>query len=281
MKTFPIALANHYALGTTRLSAAIRIERTDGEVFAFTEAQIPALIDAVKYQKQGLALSDIASASDMSVSNLELSTLDDGSIFSRADIFGGVWKNARFLIFRYNRLDPAGGINPLMAGTFGDATILRNVIVIELRSLMQYLQQPVGNISTKTCRARLGDSLCTVDLAPFTFTGTLTQVTNNQVFRDSSRAEAAAYFAEGILTFTSGDCEGLSQKVKLFATDGTFTLSLPMFSTVAVGDTYSVLTGCQKRLEDCRDKFNNVLNFQREPHRPGVDQLTSAPEPSV
>jgi uncharacterized phage protein (TIGR02218 family) len=53
-----------------------------------------------------------------------------------------------------------------------------------------------------------------------------------------------------------------------------FTLSLPMLSAISAGHTFSVIAGCQKRLEDCRDKFSNVLNFQGEPHLPGIDQLT-------
>jgi hypothetical protein len=49
-----------------------------------------------------------------------------------------------------------------------------------------------------------------------------------------------------------------------------------------VGDTYSVHAGCRKRLaEDCLAKFDNVLNFQGEPHRPTVDDLTASPEPNA
>ena len=56
------------------------------------------------------------------------------------------------------------------------------------------------------------------------------------------------------------------------------TLVLAMPAAVQVGDTFSIVAGCRKRLEDCRDKFDNVLNFRGEPHRPGVDALTAAPE---
>jgi hypothetical protein len=30
-------------------------------------------------------------------------------------------------------------------------------------------------------------------------------------------------------------------------------------------------------VSDCVDKYNNILNFQGEPHAPGVDALTSPP----
>jgi uncharacterized phage protein (TIGR02218 family) len=35
--------------------------------------------------------------------------------------------------------------------------------------------------------------------------------------------------------------------------------------------------GCDKRLETCRDRFANTLNFRGEPHLPGNDLLTRYP----
>ena len=51
---------------------------------------------------------------------------------------------------------------------------------------------------------------------------------------------------------------------------------------IQVGDTLSALAGCGKRLsEDCDTRFNNVLNFQGEPHAPALDDLTQTPDPSA
>jgi uncharacterized phage protein (TIGR02218 family) len=62
-------------------------------------------------------------------------------------------------------------------------------------------------------------------------------------------------------------------EVKSFA-GGSFTLSQLMPKTISVGDSYSVYAGCRKRfLEDCRDKFNNVVNYRGEPYVPGTDQI--------
>jgi hypothetical protein len=47
---------------------------------------------------------------------------------------------------------------------------------------------------------------------------------------------------------------------------------------IQIGDTFSAVAGCQKRLaEDCGTKFSNVVNFGGEPHLPGIDALTSPP----
>jgi len=275
LKTLPSALATHVALGTTTLAHILKITRLDGQVFAFTSADEDVTISGVAYlSTPGLDVSSVAVSSGLNVDNLELTTLDDGTTFNKVDVLGGVWRNAAFVISRYNFNSPADGVETLMAGTVGEVQLKRGSIVAELRGLQQYLQQSVGSVTSKTCRARLGDSLCTVALAGYTVTGSVTSVTNNQIFTDTAATQAADWFAEGVLTFTSGNCTGLQQKVKAFSA-GQFTLSLPMLQNILMGDTYTVYAGCRKRLaEDCAGKFNNVINFQGEPHLPGVDQLS-------
>jgi len=279
VKVIPINLQAHYDGGSTTLAYGLKVTRADAQVYAFTSADSDQTVGGVVYLSgPGLNISDIVASAGLAVDNLELSTLDDGSTFTGRDVLSGVWRNAAFQIIRFNYLVPTDGVEVLLTGTIGNVSRTRGLITAELRGLQQYLQQPIGNVTSKTCRARLGDSLCGITLATYTFTGTLTSVTNNQTFADSGRAQAADYFTEGILTLTSGANIGLSQKVKGHAAGGVFTMSLPFLSTVAVGNTYSVAAGCRKRLaEDCVAKFGNALNFQGEPHLPGIDQLTSPP----
>lgn len=284
-KTIPVPLLANYASDTPTTAFGLRITRTDAEVFGWTSADIDTddIGDAVLYRAApGLDVASWAASAGLAVGNTELRILHEDDTITRADILAGLWNNAVFYLFRYNWASPSDGVEPISAGRLCEVHPRAGHYVVELRDLRQYLQQPVGAAGTKTCRARLGDPLCGVDLAPWTFTGIITSVTSKQVFRDSARAEAADYFAEGILTWTAGLNAGLAQKVKAHAADGTFTLSLPMIFAVQVGDTYSVIAGCRKRLdEDCVGKFNNALNFQGEPHRPTVDDLTSSPEVNV
>lgn len=282
MKTIPSALATAYASRETTLAYGLKITRADATVYAFTSHDVDDEVGGITYSANpGLSITDLVIQASAAVGNLELTTLDDGTMFTRADVLGGRWRNAAFELFRYDWANLAGGVDPQLAGTLGEGKMRQNDIVIELRDLRQYLQQAVGSASSKTCRARLGDAKCAKDLTAFTYTGTLTGVTSNQVFADSGRSEADAWFDEGEITWTGGANDGLSAKVKSFAS-GAFTLALPMVSEVAVGDTYSVIAGCRKRLEeDCYTKFDNVPNFQGEPHRKGLNDLTKAAASSV
>lgn len=282
MKTIPIALATHLAAGTTTIGYLLKITRKppDSQVFGFTSADADVTISSVLYRSTpGLDVSSIAVEAGGAVDNLELTTLDDGSVFSRVDVMGGLWRNAAFELSRYNYASPGDGIDVIMVGVLGEVRYVRNTLTVELRGLQQFLQQPIGSISSKTCRARLGDAMCTKALGPLTFAATVTSVTSNQIFTATALTQGDDYFGEGILTWTSGPNINLSQKVKTHAVGGVVTLSLAMFQDVAIGHTFSIIAGCRKRMaEDCITKFANVLNFQGEPHLPGVDAVTKPPK---
>lgn len=283
------------ALAGEKLGSGLRITRTDGAVYGFSDQQTAALIGGVTYAASMLDISGIVIAANAAVGNLELTTLHDESVFTTADILGEVWENAAFLIFRYDTTDLSAAVDSLLAGTLGNIRLRDNTVVAELRDLRQYLQASVGAVSSKTCRYRLGSSdendggLCMIDLdgsPSLRATVTLTQVTSNQVFRVSALSVADDWFGEGEIEWLTGANAGQMRKVKSFERGSPvvneFTLALPMFSTVGVGDTAIVTPGCRKRfLEDCVGKFGNGPNFGGEPHRKGTNDLTKPPTVDV
>lgn len=277
-RSIPALLLAHYGTNSTTMAYGMKVTRKDAAVYGWTSHDVDATISAVLYRAgPGLNVSELATSAGFAVDNAELTILPDDTLVTRDDILAGRWSGASFEIFRYDWSTPANGRDVLFVGTFGEVTLRETSATVELRGLQQALQQPIGAPSTKNCRARLGDAKCRIDLESATWkkNGTLTSVASNQVFTDSARAEAAGYFTEGTITWTSGANAGITERIKTHATGGVFTLMVPMMLTVATGNAYTVRAGCLKRLtEDCRDKFNNVLNFQGEPHRPTVDDVT-------
>lgn len=312
MKSIPAALQAHYDAGGTSVAHALVIQRTDGQLFGFTSHDLPFVLDVAPWGydnaalafdcKQGLTASTLECTAGLAVDNMELTTLDDGSLFERDEVLAGVWRNAAWRIFRY-RWDVAvptiaNDVETLARGTVGEITLGATTIKVELRGLKQALQQPVGEVSTKTCRNRLGDGRCKVDLEPWTHAAVVTAVTDKRTFvlellpvtpdpdPDADPEDPPPepvqpdplpddYLGEGVVTWTNGANANLSQKVRTYTAAGLVTLVLPMVMPIAVGDQITVVAGCRKRLlEDCRDKFANVLNFRGEPHRPTTDALT-------
>jgi uncharacterized phage protein (TIGR02218 family) len=292
MKPIPIALAQHYAEPVNSLAHCLKVTRQDDQVYGLTSCDRTLVVAGVTYLADpGLMVQNLSYAAGGQVPNTEVMFLPDGVILLRADFLAGLWNAAAFELFELNYLRPDDGVNTLLKGTLGEARPNRDGFVCELRGLGQVLQQPVGQVTTKNCRAELGDSRCKVDLAPFTFAGSVTAVTSNQVFRDDTLPQSDNYFKEGVVRWLTGANAGLVAKVKDFAGIGHITLTLPMVLPVEVGDTFEIVAGCQKRHErsaenpsgvsDCVDKFNNLLNFQGEPHLRGNDQLIRPVEPSV
>ncbi len=112
-----------------------------------------------------------------------------------------------------------------------------------------------------------------------TLTGTLTGVTDNSNFADTSRTEADDFWTFGLLTFTSGNNIGIALEIKDYVlSTGAFELYTAMPFIVQVGDTYEVTAGCDKKVATCIAKFNNVNNFRGEPFVPGQDYMFRYPD---
>lgn len=181
------------------------------------------------------------------------------------EIASGVFDSARGYLFATTWNSPVEDEEPIVASLLGKTTLLDGRYKIEEMALIDALNQSVGKTYTAACPKKFGGQEfagCKIALGPITKTGTLTAVTSNTVFRDSARTEAADWFAGGTIAFTSGPNAGLkAQQIKAYSADGTITTREPFHYPVAAGDAYTMIPGCRKRLQDCRDKWNNVINF--------------------
>jgi hypothetical protein len=75
------------------------------------------------------------------------------------------------------------------------------------------------------------------------------------------------YYAEGVITFTSGVLTGLSRQVQMSDGSGNITCSSGFPSPPAIGDTFTVRRGCSKTLGACQT-FLNTANYGGFPFVP-------------
>jgi len=214
----------------------------------------------------GYDFSGYESVSSMAPGAVDLQGILGVAGISREAIASGVYDNARCYLFATTWTAPIEDEEPLTASTFGKATLIDDAFVIEEMALIDTLNQSVGQTYTSNCQKTFGSTTgpvigrCNKVVTPSS--GTITSVTSSSVFRDSARAEVADYFGYGMLSFTSGANAGLKPiQVKRHEADGTLELFEAMPYPMAIGDAYSLIPGCRKRLEDCRDKWNNTSNF--------------------
>lgn len=79
------------------------------------------------------------------------------------------------------------------------------------------------------------------------------------------------YFAQGVITMTSGVNNGLSRTVQTYTNNGSNNVCnvIPPFPQApSAGDTFTITAGCDRRLSTCVAKFNNVSHFMAFPFVP-------------
>jgi len=273
VKSITPELRAHWAEGTTTIATCWRLELTNGTIMGFTSHDSDITYDDVVYKAStGFTPTQYEQSADASVDGMEVQAFLDSESITAGDIAAGIYDHAEFYVFKINWSDQSQGILKVQRGWVGEISRKDNLFVAEVRSLTQAIQQQTGRLYTGQCDAQLGDPRCGVNLASFTTTGTVTAVTDNSTFTDSSNGEADDYFNYGLITWTVGNNAGRSMEVKSF-TSGQFVLFQPMPSNIEVGDQYSVYAGCDKLFNTCGTKFANKTNYRGFPQIPGRDRM--------
>jgi uncharacterized phage protein (TIGR02218 family) len=159
----------------------------------------------------------------------------------------------------------------------------RLAFVAEVRSLAHLLNQTVGRTFQHACDAELGDARCGVDLddPAFKATGSVTSVIGDRSFAASGLGGfAAGWFTLGRLSWTGGANTGrLAEVASHDVVSGARRLTLleAPVRPIAVSHDFVVRAGCDKRVETCRDRFANAVNFRGFPHIPGQDTVVRYP----
>jgi uncharacterized phage protein (TIGR02218 family) len=281
MKTLDSGLVTHLSGGVTTLCFCWRVERKDGTVMGFTDHDRDLTFDGVTYAAAtGFTASQIEDQLGLAVSNLDV----DGALSSLAitedDLNAGRWDDAAITIYRVNWADTSQRVI-VRKGYLGKVTRSAVAFTAELRGLAARLDQTAGRVFQRTCPWDLGDSRCTVDLDDDTMhgAGTVTQAIDDFDFVASGLDDfASGWFSRGKIVWTSGANEGLAVEAKSHSQTDTaarISLFLPVPDPIQVGDTFTITAGCDKRIETCRDKFSNVVNFGGFPHMPGNDFILS------
>ena len=152
-----------------------------------------------------------------------------------------------------------------------------------MRSLAHILNQTVGRTFQHACDAEFGDARCGVDPEDPAYrgSGSVIALTGDRSFAASVLVSfAASWLTLGRLTWTSGANGGRTAEVAshdvVGGAHGLTLLETPV-RPIAPGDDFVARAGCDKRLETCRDRFANVVNFRGFPHIPGQDAVIRYP----
>ncbi|HVZ05142.1 DUF2163 domain-containing protein [Hyphomicrobium sp.] len=280
MKTLSPEFAAHLASGATTLCWCWRVARRDGVIMGFTDHDRAVTFAGTTYEAaSGFAASDIKDSLGLAVDNLEVNGALSSATLTDDDLAAGRFDDARIEIYRVNWDDPSQRVL-MRAGSIGEVRRSGASFTAELRGLAHYLQQQRGRLLQLTCDADLGDARCTIDLSSPAFRGTGTIISASSARRFTVSGLDTfenGFFSRGLFVFTSGASAGLKIEVKShlkLATAVTIELWAAAEGPPSVGDTFAVTAGCDKRVETCKARFSNVVNFRGFPTIPGNQFLT-------
>ena len=279
MKAFSPALQSHLDDGTTTLSWCWRITRADGVTLGFTDHDQVLTFDGTVFEPEsGFAASEVRSGSDLSVDAQDAEGVLTSDRITETDIIDGRWDNAGVDLWRVNWADPSQRVL-MRRGAVGQIRRGRMAFVAEVRSLAHVLGQTVGRAYQASCDAALGDARCGVNLEAHAFKGSgvvLALIRDRGFLASGLGAFATGWFASGTVEWTSGANAGRRAEVMMHEVAGTevsITLMEMPARALATGDAFVIRAGCDKRLETCRDRFANALNFRGFPNIPGQDAV--------
>jgi uncharacterized phage protein (TIGR02218 family) len=272
----------HLDSGATTLARAWAVTRRDGMMLGFTDHDRDLAFDGVVFRAaSGMTARALAQTTGLSVDNSEaVGALRDAGL-READIAAGRYDGAEVRIWLVNWAAVAAR-RLEFCGTLGEVTRAGGAFRAELRGLTEALGQPQGRVYRAGCSAVLGDLDCGFDTGQAGyFAEVAAEAVEGNVFRFAALPGFDDRWFEGgrleVLTGAAAGLVGVVKNDRLSALGRVVEVWQALGDVVAPGDALRIMAGCDKRVETCRLKFDNLLNFQGFPDIPGADWLIAHP----
>lgn len=286
MSGFDAGLLAHLRTGETTTCRAWAVRRRDGVQLGFTDHDLALAFDGIEFRaNSGLSAGALQQSTGLSVDNSEALGALSHEAICEADIEAGRYDGAEIRAWLVNWADVSQR-QMLFRGTIGELRRAGAGFEAELRGLTDLLNRPLGRVYQKPCGAVLGDAACGVDLEAPGYHAALVaeSVEARRVFRFAALSGfEPGWFRQGRLDIESGAAAGLSGMIKRDRAEGhdrVIELWHPIRAEIAPGDALRLAAGCDKRMATCREKFNNLINFQGFPDIPGDDWSLTDPAKS-
>lgn len=281
MRHVPDALQAMLDSGVSTLCHGWRVTRRDGGVLGFTDHDRDLVVDGQTFVAgSGIQGSESVLAQGLGVTGLELSGALGAATLEEADLAAGQYDGARVDQLLIDWSDPRNHML-LRRGTIGEVRREGGAFIAELRGPADALNETRGRLFGALCDADFGDQRCGVDLdrPERRANAVVAQVRGALLLAvDGIAGYQDGTFTDGRAVFSGGANAGFVTEVKHHAA-GVLHLWQRPPAPVSIGDTLTVIAGCDKRFSTCRDRFANTVNFRGFPHMPGNDFVVSIAVP--
>lgn len=266
---------SHLQSSHTTLCVCVLITRRDDFTVAVTSADVDvSFLDTTYKSKGAVVTSNMSSTLGEITDNLDCNFLVSSDLITREQILSNLYDDANIDVWFVNYLDPSVR-QKVFSGYIGDVSVPGDSARFSIKSQANKLERSIVDVTVATCRNKFGDTMCGYNSSSVTWSDAVVSISSdNTIVCDNTdiTGKAENYFAYGKVVWTSGDNEGSEMEVSSSLGSSLTLLRRPDFP-VQVGDQFSVTAGCSKTPDQCRGKFNNMINFNGEPHIPGTEYL--------
>ncbi len=251
-----------------------RLERRDGVTIGLTSHDRALEIGGLSYAPTpGITPGAVLRGGDGAAELTDVRGVLSAGAISEADLEAGRWDGATLMLHLTEWTAPGVLWLELAWGTLGHFERQGGAYSVSLQGAGALLDAPVAPLTSPTCRVRLGDRDCRIDLRQHQWIVAVGTVEGEAVV---CAGLPSGRYAFGQLRWLEGTNTGLSELIVEQTGDGIVLAAAPAFAVTA--GTRALLTeGCDKRLATCAGRFANAVNFRGEPYLPGMDLLTRYP----
>jgi uncharacterized phage protein (TIGR02218 family) len=259
----------------TRMVTCWKIKLRNEQCFNFTDSDEDLSYEHELYSSGSYFTPGfITSKNDLAQDNFNISGVIDGKYFTRESIMSGDCDKSYIEVFLVNieKLDEARIM--LKTGWVGKIDYSGNNFSAEIISISSKTNNVIGSCYSSSCRVEFASHPCGKSIEDYTYAGEITSLGEQNSFFDNNRLEPDDYFSQGKLIFISGKNDGRSYSVLRFQ-ERQITLNFIIDTKLSIRDKYKIIVGCDKSVNCCANKFNNILNFRGEPYIPSKHKLVA------
>lgn len=255
------------------------ITTMQGNEYRYTNYDYSLIVDGKSYLNNGPIIERDSLSYKIGIEldslSVTVSINDDvmlGSLPFLQAVHNGQLDGARFRLERVfmdpkHPFDTSAGTIKLFDGLIVEPDFTRNQLQFSVKSDLDVLSvQMPRDLYQPSCKNTLFDMRCGLIreehavLASVDQDSSLSRIVCNI-------AKPQGYFTQGVVEFTAGLNAGIKRTIRLHE-NGSLLLTLPLTQMPEVGETIKVYPGCDKTMDTCSIRFNNLERFRGEPFVP-------------
>lgn len=261
------------------------ITLSGGTVLRYTSADVPVTVNGNTFAvgpviKRGNTKLTVG----ISVDTLSASLAADASVTVNGVpmlpfIAGGGFDAARLALERAFSSGPGAawiGTLALFSGRISGPSVSRYEAALTINSDSELLNVMVPrNVYQPGCSNTLFDAACGKVKSSYAVTLTASGGSDavQSTFTVVHLKATPDWFKLGFAIGVTGANAGIGRTIKT-STDSSITTIQPWPAPVAVGDTFTAYTGCDKTQATCSAKFSNLARFRGYPYIPAPESIT-------